>query len=65
MFWVNSKIEHPAPGEEVLVRSHGIYNLAVYHAKTREFALKNGARYSLTKDEIEWMRLGKYTEVNQ
>jgi hypothetical protein len=65
MNWVNSKKECPQPGEEVLVRSHGIYNLAVYNSSTGEFQLKNGAKYSIHKDELEWIRLGKNTEVNQ
>jgi hypothetical protein len=63
MNWVNSKSDQPEAGEEVLVRSRGIYNLAVYNSKTREFELKNGARYSITKDELEWTRVGKNSEL--
>jgi len=65
MNWVNSKNTCPSQGEEVLVRSRGIYNLAIYNANTGEFELKNGARYNIHKDELEWIRVGKNSEVAQ
>jgi hypothetical protein len=65
MKWMDARKARPNHGEEVLIRSRGIYNLAAFKEDTQEFILKNGAKYSLATDNVEWIRLAKNSELNQ
>jgi hypothetical protein len=60
MKWIRAKESLPKNGEETLIRSRGIFQLAVYNTAENTFIAKNGDRFRLT-DDLVWSDLVKQT----
>lgn len=58
MNWKRATEKVPENGEETLIRSKGIFELAVYNENEQVFVTKNGNRYRLN-DQLLWSGLEK------
>jgi hypothetical protein len=56
MKWMKAKEVLPANGEETLIRSRGIFLLAVFNESENVFICKNGDRYK-PADDLMWTGL--------
>ncbi len=50
MKWIRANERLPQGGQEILIRSRGIFQLAVFNADESVFICKNGDRYKVAPD---------------
>jgi hypothetical protein len=56
MKWVGTSNLLPEHGQEILIRSRSIVNLAVFNKNTSKFVLKDGTTLD-SKEQIKWCGL--------